>query len=178
MNTISTRRVGAIALLGVVCAAGPVAATIQVLPGGASALQEAHGDWRVACELQNGQKACTLSQQIMDKDSRQRILAIELSAGTPNAADGTLALPFGLALDKGITLQVDESAAGPALSFRTCLPAGCIVTVAFDAKKIAALRAGTTLTVKATGDNAQEVSFGISLNGFASALDRTAALTK
>lgn len=163
-----------------VAAPNPMSGRVQVgqaLPGGANSLQEAHGDWRVACSQQNGQKFCTLSQQLVDKDTGQRILAIELSAG-PNKSDGTLVLPFGLALDKGVTLQVDEAAASPTLRVRTCLPAGCIVPVAFDAKSIADLKTGTTLTVKATGDNAGEVAFKVSLKGFASAFDRTAALAR
>jgi invasion protein IalB len=184
----------ALALAGIVCASrvmaagagaeGPGEATgiaqvgaNQALPGGASSLQEAHGDWRVACASQNGPTRCTLSQQLMDAESRQRILAIELTVPAPNRAEGTLVLPFGLALDKGIVLKVDD-AASPTLRFRTCLPAGCIVTVIFDEKAIAALRSATTLTVAAVGDDTQEVSFGVSLKGFASAFDRTATLAR
>jgi invasion protein IalB len=156
----------------------PAGSANQTLPGGADSLQEAHGDWRVACVHHDGQKQCSLSQQVMDKDSRQRILAIELTTPSPGQAEGTLVLPFGLALDKGVTLQVDDAAAGPTLRFRTCLPAGCVVAVTFDAKAVAALRTGTTLTVKATGENTQEVSLSVSLKGFASALDRIVALAK
>jgi invasion protein IalB len=150
----------------------------ETLPGGANSLQEAHGDWRVACGQQNDQRLCTLSQQLVDRDSRQRILAIELMVSPQGQAEGALVLPFGLALDRGITLQVDETGAGPTLHFRTCLPAGCVVAVSFDAKAIAALRTGRTLVVTATGDNTKEVAFSVSLMGFASALDRTAALAK
>jgi invasion protein IalB len=169
-------------LLGIVCGTSVLAAQAgganQALPGGANSIQEAHGDWRVACSQQGAQKVCTLSQQIMDRSSRQRILAIELNAPASDHVEGTLILPFGLTLDKGITFQVDELAAGPTLRFRTCLPAGCIVSVRFDAKALAALKTGTALTVKATGDNEQEIPFTISLRGFASAIDRTAALAK
>jgi len=194
MNATRACCTAALALAGIVCASraiavgsgaerlGEAAGVAQVganqtLPGGASSLQEAHGDWRVACAQQNGLTRCTLSQQLMDTDSRQRILAIELSVPSPNKAEGTLVLPFGLALDKGIVLQVDD-AASPTLRFRTCLPAGCVVTVMFDEKAIAALRSATTLTVKAVGDDTQEISFGVSLKGFASAFDRTSTLAK
>jgi len=43
---------------------------------------------------------------------------------------------------------------------------------------VSALRKGTVLTVKTIADNAQETAFRISLRGFGSALDRTAALSK
>jgi invasion protein IalB len=48
----------------------------------------------------------------------------------------------------------------------------------FGPPMISALRKGTVLNVKATADNAHEAGFKISLNGFGSALDRTAALSK
>lgn len=44
-----------------------------------------------------------------------------------NALAGTLILPFGLALAKGATLQVDDKAVGQPQTFCTCLPGGCIV---------------------------------------------------
>ena len=150
----------------------------QTHPGGATSLQEMHGDWRVTCAQQNGRKVCALSQQQTDKDSRQLLLAIELNAPAIDRAEGTLILPFGLALDRPVTLQIDEAAAGLTLRFRTCLPVGCLVSLAFDPTAVALLRKGTTLTVSATADGGQGAAFKISLNGFSSALDRTAALAK
>ena len=52
------------------------------------------------------------------------------------------------------------------------------MSVAFDPKAVAQLRSGTTLTVSATDDGGQGAAFKISLTGFSSALDRTAALAK
>ena len=54
-----------------------------------------------------------------------------------------MVLPFGLALDHGVVLQVDDGAPGPVLRFRTCLPAGCVVPLSSDAKLVAAARKGT-----------------------------------
>ena len=150
----------------------------EPLPGDATSLQEMHGDWRVVCAQQNGRKVCALSQQQTDKDTRQLLLAIELSAPTIDKAEGTLILPFGLALDRPVTLQIDEDATGPTLRFRTCLPVGCLINLAFDPTTVALLRKGTTLTVRATADGGQGAIFKISLNGLSSALDRTAALAK
>ena len=64
----------------------------QGLPGGASSLQETHGDWRVACAQQNGKKVCAFSQQQTDKDTRQLVLAVELNAPAADRAEGTLIL--------------------------------------------------------------------------------------
>jgi invasion protein IalB len=149
----------------------------QTLPGGASQVQETYGDWRVTCVQQNGQKVCTLSQQQADKDSRQLVLGIELKTTAANKAEGTMVLPFGLAVDKPIVLQVDEGAS-QTVHFRTCVPVGCLVALTFDPASISSLKKGTTLNVKAAGDGGQDAAFKISLKGFADAFDRTEALTK
>lgn len=47
-----------------------------------------------------------------------------------------------------------------------------------DSTMVKALKKGTVLTVKATVDSAQETAFTIPLKGFASAVDRTATLSK
>jgi invasion protein IalB len=149
----------------------------QTLPGGATALQETHGDWRVACSQPGGKTLCTLSQQHANKESNQLVLAIELNAPSADGVEGRLVLPFGLALDRGITVQIDD-APGATLRFRTCLPIGCLVALKFDRATVASLKKGTVLTVKATTEAGQETDFKISLNGFSGGLDRTAALSK
>jgi len=151
----------------------------QALPGGASQLQETHGDWRVNCAQQNGHKQCALGQQQSDKDSRQLVLGIEMKAASATRADGTLVLPFGLAVDEPIVLRIDETGSFQTLHVRTCLPVGCLVPLAFDTAAIASLRKGTTLHVKAAAaEGGREAAFKISLNGFGSALDRTIELSK
>jgi invasion protein IalB len=89
-----------------------------------------------------------------------------------------LMLPFGLALDSGVTLQIDDKATMQPLRFRTCLPAGCVVSLTFDAPALVALRAGSALKVKAVADGGAATSFSISLQGFATALDRMGALAR
>lgn len=150
---------------------------VSTLPGGASSLNETYRDWQVACVQQGTAKRCVLSQQQAQQNG-QRVLAIELNAPAGNTVAGTLVLPFGLALASGVALQIDDKAAGQPLRFRTCLPAGCIVPVTFDAPTLTLLRAGTALKVKATADGGQETLFSISLQGFAAALDRVAALSR
>jgi len=138
----------------------------SLLPGGASALSETHGDWTVNCQATVTTKTCTLSHQQFNKQSGQRLLAIEL------------ALPFGLALSNGITLEVDDKKLDGSLQFSTCQMVGCLVPVSFDGDVMPLLKAGTTLKINAVAaDTQQPVNFTISLNGFGSALARTAALS-
>jgi invasion protein IalB len=166
-------------LLAAIAATAPVAAqTSTVLPGGANSLQETFETWIVACVQQDAAKRCALSQQQADPQSHQRVLAIELSASSPDKVNGTLVLPFGLALDSGVRLQIDDAPAGPPLRFRTCLPVGCLVPLSLDAKLAAALRKGAALKVNAVADGGKDAVFTISLKGYPAALDRMTALAK
>jgi invasion protein IalB len=179
MMTAPCWTVGFAGLLAAIAAAAPAAAqTSAGLPGGANSLQETFENWTVACVLQDAVKRCALSQQQTDQQSHQRVLAIELNTFSADKADGVLVLPFGLALDSGVTLQVDDAPAGPTLRFRTCLPVGCVVPLSFDGKFVSTLRKGGALKVNAFADGGKDAAFTISLKGFPAALDRTTALAK
>ncbi|GEM_PF-1139692 len=153
------------------------------LPGGASSLRESYQDWMVMCATQpaaEGQpviKRCAMSQQQASQQGGQRVLAIEMKP-TGTAFEAALFLPFGLALDKGVTLQIDEGQPSNSYRFQTCLPAGCIVPLTFDSSYVAVLQKGTSLRIKAVSDGGAETPFSVSLKGFAAAAARVAALTK
>jgi invasion protein IalB len=151
------------------------------LPGGAASLRETHGDWAVACAVQTQNskktKSCVLSQEQFAKETRQRVVAIELKP-TAGGVKGMLVLPFGLALDKGVTYQLDEGQPGTVQRFRTCLPAGCLVAIDFDARVANSLKSAKVLRIKAVADGGQDTAFSISLKGFPGAFDRTVALMK
>lgn len=150
------------------------------LPGGASSLSETYGNWTVSCLVQKQgetQKVlCSMSQQQVD-DKRQRALAVELSPDK-NGAAGAFVLPFGLNLAAGATLQIDETPADKPLAFTTCLPAGCIVPVSFDAAKADAIGKGKNLSVLAQAVDGNNLKLNVPLDGFASALKRTRELLK
>lgn len=156
---------------------GAASACAQGLPGGASSLNETHGDWTVACMIVETTARCTMMQTYVSGENRQRVLSVQLAALDGDTAEGVLILPFGLKLDAGIRLDIDEGEAFGPLRFSTCLPAGCVVPLAFDVAMVAALRAGASLSVTAaTNDTGQEIVFSISLAGFTSALDRIVEL--
>ena len=152
-------------------------AAAATLPGGASALNETYKDWRVTCAQHGGAKRCVLGQ-VQAQQNGQRVLAIELNPVTGNVVAGVLVLPFGLSLESGIAFQIDEKLAAQPMRFRTCLPSGCLVAVSFDAPTVVALRTGTALNIKATADSGAAAPFSISLQGFATALDRAAMLSR
>jgi invasion protein IalB len=149
-----------------------------IAAGEPSSVQETYDDWVVACGQRDGKKICALTQQQTDRDSRQRVLAVELNTTTADKAEGTLVLPFGLAVSKEVTLKMDGANFGSPLQFRTCISAGCLVALSFDAQAVATLKKGSALAITATADNGQAVNFTLSLKGFGNGLTRTAALSK
>jgi invasion protein IalB len=151
----------------------------QGIPGGASSLSEAHGDWTVSCKAPEGVAKCAISQIQVQGENRQRVLAMELSTTADGrAANGTLVLPFGLRLDDGITLSLDEAEPFQSLRFSTCLPAGCLVPLGFGADLVSALGSKTSLAIAASAnETGEKVAFSVSLKGFSSALARVAQLT-
>ena len=147
------------------------------LPGGASSLQESFEDWTVVCALPGGHKVCSLSQTQANQQTQQRVLAVELTAGNDGSLTGVLAMPFGLALEKGVTLTIGDATAGLTLPFQTCLPVGCIVPLRLDTPTLAQMRAAKQIKLTAhAADTPQPVSFSISLKGFAPAMDRVKTL--
>ncbi|MCD2172298.1 invasion associated locus B family protein [Rhizobium sp. C4] len=153
------------------------------LPGGASSLQENYQDWVVLCTQQAGAegqppiKRCAMNQQQVSQQSGQRVLSLELRQ-VGSGFEGALYLPFGLSLDKGVTLQIDGGQISQPNRFRTCLPAGCLVPLTFDAAYMTALEKASALKIKAIADGGAETPFSISMKGFGAASARLGALAK
>ena len=170
-----TRGLQAVGLLAL--SAFPVFAdTAPALPGGATAINEVHADWTVRCGTSATGTACAVSQQQIDKATKKRVLAIGLSSEPNGGVKGSLMMPFGLLLDSGVTLQIDDGPLTAPVHFRTCMPGGCVIPLEWPAATVTALRTAQKLKVVAQGDDGKPVPFTISMAGFASALDRAIAL--
>jgi invasion protein IalB len=178
MNSQSKMLLSFILALGAQTALPAAAPSNAGLPGGANSLQETYDDWVVVCAMQDAGKTCVMQQEQRAQQTGQRVLAVELRpAGT--GTEGAMVLPFGLALAKGATVQVDENAATAPLAFSTCLPAGCVTPVTFNAAMLQALRKGAALKIKVAPDGGgDDIVLSVSLKGFSTAFDRTAALLK
>jgi invasion protein IalB len=145
------------------------------LAGGASAISETHGSWTVNCQIVNNTRVCSSSFQQFD-GKNQRVFAIEVSP-RESGASGNAALPFGLALNKGVILVIDDKPVGETRQFSTCLLLGCLIPLSFDAASLDALNRGNTLKLKAVAsDTGKEIEFSVPLKGFSSALKRSGAL--
>ncbi|KRB32890.1 invasion protein [Mesorhizobium sp. Root695] len=156
----------------------PASAQQQVaaVPDGPSSLREVYQDWSVACSVQENARVCSLSQDQVQKNG-QRLLAVEIQRRADGSTMATLLLPFGILLDPGVTLQIDDQPPLSPQRFRTCLPTGCIAVFAIDRPTLGKMRGGTVLKLNVTTDAKTPLTFPVSLHGLTAALDRMVALS-
>jgi invasion protein IalB len=115
-----------------------------------------------------------MTQQILRKQDGRRIASLEISsAGDGSGTVGTFILPFGLALEDGVSVGIDERTIEDGARFVTCLPVGCVTRLSFAADHLERLGAGNALKVTArTSDTREAVTFTLSLKGFTAAFSR------
>jgi invasion protein IalB len=142
------------------------------LPNGASSITETYGNWVVDCRLADGQKQCRLLQVQRNIQANQRLLEVEFWMPRDGKVEGTILLPFGLKLDSGALLKLDDQYLGQGLRFLTCVPAGCLLPVSFSMTGIDAMKNGKTLTIASLNLSDEIVAFKVPLDGFATASAR------
>jgi invasion protein IalB len=164
---------------GAKVAAQPPAAPAAQLPNGASSINETYGDWIVDCRLVEGQKQCLLMQAQGNNQTKQRLFEIQLHAPKDGKTEGTILMPFGLKLDNGAVLTLDDKDLGQTLRFSTCMPQGCLMPVSFPAATVDSMKKAKTLGVASLNlGNGEVVAFKVPLEGFAAATARVSELGK
>jgi invasion protein IalB len=149
------------------------------LPNGASSINETYGDWVVDCRLVEGQKQCLIVQVQTNNQTRQRVFEIQLHAPKDAKTEGTVLMPFGLKLDSGAIVTLDDKDLGQPLRFSTCTPQGCLLPVSFPAAAVDSMKKSKTLAIASLNfNNGEVVTFKISLDGFANASARVIELSK
>jgi invasion protein IalB len=148
----------------------PAGAKAKPLPDSAASTGEVHGDWSVNCGTNGGVKFCTITQAQINKDSGQRVFAIELRPSRDGSNQGTILMPLGLKLETGLVMKVDNEE--QKLRFSTCLAVGCLIPLVIPTAALETIRKAKTFTVEALSVSEQTVTFNVSLNGFGMALDR------
>jgi invasion protein IalB len=149
------------------------------LPNGASSISETFGEWTVACRIADAQKQCGLAHAQGNTQTGQRVFMIELRTPKDGKTEGTILMPFGLKLDSGVVLKVDDKDLSQGLRFSTCIPQGCIVPVSLPTVATDTLKKAKTLTVASlNSSNGEVVAFNVPLEGFAGGTARVAELSK
>lgn len=146
------------------------------LPGGASSMQENHGDWTVSCRVAEARKSCMVLQAL-GRSTGETVLSLELVPVSETEAEGILLSPFGLRLSDGVTITIDGKALSKPLPFMTCIESGCIVPVALQTQELDRLKTGKEMLVSAANaSSGAAVNLKLSLTGFKTAFDRARGL--
>jgi invasion protein IalB len=116
-----------------------------------------------------------------DSKTGRRKFGFELSAPKDGRAEGVILMPFGLAIDPGVTFKLDEQALGKGAPYSTCTNDGCLVPISFPTLATDGMRNAKTLIVTGQKSNdraggTEAATINVPLAGFAQAFDRAIAL--
>jgi invasion protein IalB len=106
--------------------------------------------------------------------SQSRVSTAEAAIGARLIkTEGTILMPFGLKLDAGAILTLDDKDLDEGLRFSTCVPQGCLLPVRFATVTVEAMKKAKTLAVASLNLTSGEVvTFKVSLGGFGAAVAR------
>ncbi|MGC5777779.1 invasion associated locus B family protein [Methylobacterium sp. NFXW15] len=160
--------------------ATPAAATAPVAawPTGASTVSESYGDWTVSCVRPEEKVSCIVVQSQGDSKTGRRKFGFELSTPKDGRSEGVILMPFGMAIEPGVTFKLDEQALGKGAPYSTCTSEGCLVPISFPTLATDGMRNAKALTVtgQKSGNN-EAASVVVPLVGFPQAFDRAVALS-
>ncbi|MHB2210166.1 invasion associated locus B family protein [Methylobacterium sp. CM6257] len=147
-------------------------------PTGASMVSESYGDWTMTCTRPNEKVTCIVAQAQGDSQTGRRKFGFELQTPANGRSEGIVLMPFGLAIEPGVTFKLDEQALGKGAPYTTCSAEGCIVSISFPTLALDGMRAAKKLIV--TGQKAgssDPATITVPLEGFPQAFDRAVALS-
>ena len=138
-------------------------------------------DWTMRCFSVQTAAPCDVFQMVIKKDTKQRVLNVSIAyAPRDNSYVAQFVVPWGLALEKGLTIEAGKYSA-KGLPFRRCSVEGCYVEGRLDSATVDALtRTKLKATLKITSYEGKPINLPLSLNGFAAALQsmKTTARSK
>ena len=91
----------------------------------------------------------------------------------PGRNQATVILPLGIAVRESLPMLLDEKFVA-LVPIETCLPAGCVLTVALPPPMVSVLRTATTIKFLALTPNGQTVPFTVPVGGFGEAYQKVA----
>lgn len=154
------------------------AAAAAVWPAGASGVSESYGDWTMSCTRPGEKALCIVVQSQGDSKTGRRKFGIELQALQDGRSEGTVLMPFGLAIEPGVTFKLDEQVLGKGAPYVSCNSEGCLVPISFPALAIDGMKLAKTLTVTGQKSGASEpAAITVPLEGFPQAFARAVALS-
>jgi invasion protein IalB len=129
--------------------------------------------------MSEGQKLCSLGQAQGNAQTGQRLFASELAPAREGRTEGAVLMPFGLRLESGAFLKLDDRDLGHGLRFSTCTLHGCLLPISLPTLATDAMRMAQRLTVATLRlENGEVVTFNVAMAGFGQAFDRMPQLAK
>ncbi|NRG16245.1 invasion associated locus B family protein [Rhizobiales bacterium] len=181
VNRKCSKKFFAVFTLGIICSFNSPQTTLaQGVANSAGAEGQVPGaagaNWVVNCSeaSQGTGSRCRMAQNIVVQESGQRLLTV-LIEQRPNSEQLALvlALPHGLFLPAGASLQVDEGD-NIALPIQTSDAGGAYAGTAVSQDLIAAMKKGGTLKVSFQTAQRQPVTVPVTLIGFSAAYQKLA----
>ena len=160
---------------------GPPAAAAKPAafwPPGALSISEGYGDWTLGCtRAPEGATSCLLTQAQGDNKTGRRQFAIELKTPKDGRSEGLILMPFGLAIDPGISFKLDKAVLGKGAPYVSCGSDGCLVPISLPTLATDAMRTAKALQVigQKPGTNEPQ-TISVPLSTFGTAWDRAIAL--
>ena len=126
------------------------------------------GDWVIECHQATPEKVdtntCVLTQTVVDKDKKLKLLKIIMGQGKDDAFITAL-VPLGISISAGVSITLDQNKSFP-LILKTCIPQGCIAATKLDSKLLKAIKSGDKISVSFTMKPAEKpIAVGGSLKG-------------
>lgn len=160
-------------------APAPVAAKpAAIWPAGALSISESYGEWTLSCARAETGTSCMLMQAQGDNKTGKRQFAFELRTPKDGRSEGLILMPFGLAIDPGVTFKLDDVVLGKGAPYLSCSNEGCLVPISFPTLATDAMRTAKNLVVigaKPGGNEPQPIS--VPLGGFAPVWERAIAFS-
>jgi len=152
--------------------AAAVPPPVTILPG------QPIGDWTLNCGVnpQTLKKQCTIAQQLKDEKSKSVVFAWLIG----NDGDGNLVAiwqtPTGVLVNKGVVVDIG-SVTPTAVPYTSCVNARCEAIASLDPNFVQALTKATKATATIYTVSGQDLTFTLSVNGLAEAIDAVKAPT-
>ena len=159
---------------GVAFAQAPAAAAAaaSARPAGAPDVKMV-GDWAVRCFPISSPSPCDMYEEMANKDTRQRILAISVAYVPGVNRNGiVIPVPLEVSIPAGLKLQT-STYTSPMLKYRRCDRNGCYVELAVENNVIESLArsSGDAGKIVIAADSGKVYNLNFSLKGFSAAHD-------
>jgi invasion protein IalB len=153
-------------------AAATVPPPVTVLPG------RPIGDWILNCGLnpQTAKKQCTIAQQLTDQKSKSVVFAWLIG----NDGNGNLVAiwqtPTGVMVNRGVVIDIGADKPED-VPFTSCIAGRCEAVASLGPDFVSALAKATRATATVQAVSGQDMTFRLSVNGLAEAIDAVKAPT-